>query len=315
MNRRENSSRGHRGRARYDKERLLRVLEAFAAEPFGALEREELLGFAEDGGRDDRAVLATLYAYYDADPYKRDTGAYVRAAILRALRPVVRGDDTPLLEHALLTYEFPPPGRVEGAAHLRAAALLALIETDAERAGFHAARLLGDEYNSAMSGEPGVTAVRVLAAQEQWLPLYACVTGPEGARSEVVSECLRSLTALPPSLLPPLVEHYQESADEVLLVGLFDLILGHEAGADQAEALRRFLRETRLYDAYRYLATVIVAGRHAHLLPDVVSLAKTERDRIKAKALYEALSLLAGDPEVDAALRSLSRVLEQGDCI
>ncbi len=311
MSRRSGSPRGGRGRARYDKELLLRALEEYQAEPFGARERDALLAFGDDAAQDERAVLAALYAYYDADPYKRDTGAYVRAAVLRALRPVVRPADTPLLERALLTYEFPPPGRVEGAAHLRAAALLTLIEVDPKLAGYHAARLLGDEYNSPMSGEPGVTAVRVLAAQEQWLPLYSCITGAAGARSEVVSECLRSLAALPPSLLPPLVARYQETEDELVLVGLFDLLLAHEAGTDQAEFLRLFLRETDLLDAYRYLATVIVAGRHVHLIPDVIALAKVERDRLKAKALHEALSLLTGDEEVDKALRALERVLSQ----
>ncbi len=311
MSRRSGQARGGRSRARYDKERLLAVLEAFAEEPFGARERDALLSFAEDPAQDDRALLATLYDHYDADPYKRDTGAYVRAAVLRALRPVVRSADTPLLERALLTYEFPPPGRVEGAAHLRAAALLALIEVDPGLAAFHAARLLGDVYNSPMSGEPGLTAARVLAAQEQWLPLYACLTGPEGARSEVLSECLRSLTSLPPALLPPLVERYQESEDELVLVGLFDLILAHESGPGQAEFVVGFLRETHLHDAYRYLATVIVARRHPHFLPEVMALAKTERDRRKAKALYEALSLLAGDREVDESIRALERVLER----
>lgn len=311
MSRRSGSPRGGRGRARYDKELLLRVLEAYQAEPFGTRERDALLAFADDAAPDEHALLGTLYAYYDTDPYKRDTGAYVRAAILRALRPVVRSADTPLLEHALLTYEFPPPGRVEGAAHLRAAALLTLIEVDPTLAGYHAARLLGDEYNSPMSGEPGVTAVRVLAAQEQWLPLYSCITGAGAGRSEVVSECLRSLAALPPSLLPPLVERYRETDDELVLVGLFDLILAHEAGAAQAEFIGRFLRETDLRDAYRYLATVIVAGRHEHLLPEVIALAKVERDRLKAKALHEALSLMAGDEEVDKALRALERVLSQ----
>jgi len=108
-----------------------------------------------------------------------------------------------------------------------------------------------------------------------------------------------------------LVERYRETDDELVLVGLFDLILAHEAGKDEAEFLRSFLRETDRFDAYRYLATVIVAGRHEHLIPDIVALAKVERDRRKAKALHEALSLLAGDRKVDEALRALERVLAQ----
>lgn len=296
-----------RGRAKYDKERLLRALEILKAEPYASASREALQEFAAEPNEDERTTLTRIYDYYAADPYKRDAGGYVRTALLQALRHLARSDDIPLLERALLAYEFPPPGRVEGTASLRAAALVTLEELDPSLAGYHAARLLADEHNSTMSGEPGVTAVRVLAAQGQTLPLYACVMAPEGVRSEVVGECLRNLTALPRSLLPGLVERYVDSQNEIILVGLFDLILGHEAGREQAEFLVSFLRETRLSDAYRYLVTMIVAGRHTHLIPEVLALARRERDRIKAKALREALSLLAGDPEVDEVLAAMEQ--------
>jgi hypothetical protein len=51
-----------------------------------------------------------------------------------------------------------------------------------------------------------------------------------------VAECLRSLTDLPASLLPSLVERFRESDDEIVLLGLFDLLLAHAARA--ALALR-----------------------------------------------------------------------------
>ncbi|NPV09765.1 MAG: hypothetical protein HPY83_17620 [Anaerolineae bacterium] len=248
-----------------------------------------------------------MYHYYASDPYRRDSGAYVRSAILQAWRPLARADDVPLLERALLTYEFPPPGRTEGAASLRAAALVTLSDLEPGLAAYHAVRLLADKHNSAMSGEPGVTAARVLASQGEMLPLYACAVAPTGVRVEVVSECLRSLVRMPGSLLPALVEQYQRTSDEIVLVGLFDLILGHEDGAKQTPFLLSFLQETHLHDAYRYLVTVIVAGRHAHLLSDLIALARHESDRLKRRALAEALSLLAGDPEVDAVLADLQK--------
>ena len=64
---------------------------------------------------------------------------------------------------------------------------------------------------------------------------------PRGVRSEVVGE-VWNLTALPgPS---PGWWRYADSQNEIILVGLFDLIW-HEAGREQAEFLVSF-RETRL---------------------------------------------------------------------
>src|SRR5215211_7318202 len=60
----------------------------------------------------------------------------------------------------------------------RAAALVVLGEVDPTLAGFHATRLLHDSHTSPMSGEPAVTAARVLADVGQPLPLYDCALRP-----------------------------------------------------------------------------------------------------------------------------------------
>ena len=166
-----------------------------------------------------------------------------------------------------------------------------LDEVDDGLAGFHAVRLLTDQYTDIMSGEPALTAVRVLAAQGQFLPLYAYVSREGEGVGDVVAESLRSLTALPVSLLPALVERYAESRDELVLLGLFDLLLAHPARAAYLEYVFAFLEETRLHNIYRYLVSALVAERNADTIGRLERVARGERDPAKKGMLDEALRL------------------------
>jgi hypothetical protein len=235
-----------------------------------------------------RPALLRAYAYYDANPARRDGGGPVRAAILKALRPIALPEDTPLLERAAATYEF-LFGEVAG--DLRAAALLALARVDDALAGYHAVRLLSDRHTSIMSGEPAVTAVRTLAAQGQTLPLYAYVAQVQEPIGDVAAECLRSLTALPASLLPALIERYRESTDEIVLLGLFDLLLAHETRAAHHAFILDFLSATGLYTLYRSLVATLVASRDETLIAALTAMAEVERNPRKLEMLREALAL------------------------
>ncbi len=255
-----------------------------------------LADYAEDDPRPRPALLAR-YADYGAGA-RRDTGGFERAALLRALRPVARGEDAALLERAVLTYEFIPPfaGPTEGevAAGLRSVALVALNTVDETLAGYHAARLLIDRYTSDMSGEPAVTAARVLAAQGRPLPLYGYLLRDREAGlgvAEVVAECLRGLEKAPASALRPLVERYLGSGDEFVLLGLFDLLLARADRTAFDDDIVGFARATRLYNVYRYLVSAIVAGRDDALIDRLAGLAADEEDRLKAEILDEALAL------------------------
>jgi hypothetical protein len=239
-------------------------------------------------GEDLRAALLRRYGYLDAKGVRRDPGGAVRAAILHALRPMARREDAALLERAVTTYEFLYG---EAAGGLRAAGLLVLDEVDDALAGFHAVRLLTDQYTDIMSGEPALTAVRVLSAQDQLLPLYAYVSREGEGVGDVVAESLRSLTALPASLLPALAERYAESRDELVLLGLFDLLLAHPARREYIERIFAFLEETRLLNIYRYLASALVAERNADTIQRLERMARGERDPAKQGILDDALSL------------------------
>lgn len=252
-----------------------------------------------------RAALRDLYERLDENGPRNDAGGTLRAAIARLLRRVGRPADAGILERAALTFEYEPPGREEVAGMLRAAALAALNEVDEALSASYAARLLTDVHTNPMSGEPALTAARVLAAQGQWLPLYAYAVGGGPYQSEVVSECLRTQTRLPAPLLVDLVYRYVESTDELALVGLFDLLFDHPDGEAHVDRLAGFLAETRLYGAYRYLCTIIVGRRHEALVPVLIALAGTEEDPHKWEPLAEGLSLLEGDRRAEAALGRL----------
>ncbi|MGI8586246.1 MAG: hypothetical protein ACR2M0_00965 [Chloroflexia bacterium] len=256
-------------------------------------------------GPEARPVLLRQYAHYATDGVKRDPGTGLRVALLNLLRPLVLPADIPLLDAACMTYEFLPPTRAEAAAELRAAAMIVLDDLDGERAAYHAVRLLADKHTSHMSGEPGLTAARILAARERMLPLYYYAVHSAPGVSEVMSECLRSLTPLPDALLAELVERFGSSDDEIVLAGLFDLLLEHEAGPAYHNFVLGFLRTTRKYDVYRYLVTTIVAAKKHELLPELLTLAADENDPRKMEILADALSLVRADPAVEALLREL----------
>jgi hypothetical protein len=234
-----------------------------------------------------RTVLLTRYEELDQNGARRDPGGAIRIALLRALAPIALPDDTALFARAASTYEH-RYGEVAG--DLRAAGVLALSEVDRNLAGFHAVRLLHDQHTSPMSGEPAVTAARVLAGIGQPLPLYAVVIRDSGLSGEIVGECLRGLTDLPNSLVPPLIDRYRENRDEVVLLGLYDLLLQHPARSDYMPVVRDFLRTTALIDLYRSLVATLIAGRDPAWLNELKRQAEVEKHPIKAEILREALS-------------------------
>ncbi len=250
-----------------------------------------------------RRILRERFEHYAADGVRRDTGTYLRAAVVQALRPIALPDDLPLLERAAATYEFLPPNHSEEASLLRSAALVALDAVEPRLAAFHCVRLLADPHTSLLSGEPAVTAVRVLAAQGNPWPLYAYALHQPHAQSDVLSECLKELTNLPASLLPELFDKFGSSDDEVVLVGLIDLAVDTGSQA----FLRECLGHTAKYAVYHYLVTRLVARPTQWGLAELKYQAQHERDSRKLGILEDALSLGRSDPALQAALAEIHR--------
>ena len=250
-----------------------------------------------------RPVLLAHYAWFMGDGPKRDPGAYVRGAVLAALRPIAHPDDLALATQAVLTYEFLPPEFREEGALLRAGGLLIVADLDDRIARFLAARLLGDEFNETMSGEPGMTAIRVLASFDEILPLYQYAVGnATGKLPELVSECLRSLTSLPVLLVPPLVERFAADENPAIKIGLWDLLIQHQAGPQELSVLARALARERDLDILRYLAIGMLTTHQTALIDLVRQQARREKDRHRLAVLREALDII-GEGEKSGRLR------------
>jgi hypothetical protein len=234
-----------------------------------------------------RQVITQKYSTLNAEPRRRDSGCFQRTALVRALRGRATRDDIDLLETALWTREI--IGRVDSTGELRAAALVTLNDVDGALASFHAARLLSDAQE--MSGEPAVTAARLLAIREQLLPLYGLVVYG-GGTPEVRAECLRGLTTLPASLVTRLPAQYHDENDSTVLVGLFDLLLGHASRAAFADFVTSYLDGTQSIDVYRFVVNSIVASRDPTLIGLLRRPDGPGENSPKGQVLREALGLI-----------------------
>jgi hypothetical protein len=242
-----------------------------------------------------RPVLHEKYEWCEQAPEKHDSGGFVRASIVRALQPIIHYDDLPILQRALVSYQM--VGLYEVAAELRTAALKALNDLEPDLATYYAARFLRDPLNS-NSGEPALSSIRLLAAQQQLAPIFAVAAWPTGIRehadwpsgnSEITSEALRNLVDLPASLVPLLVEAYHKSEDEQILLGLYDLLLAHPARAQWRHVIEHFLQTTRMMDLYALVVTQIVVTRDGDLIAMLREMAAEETDRVRYELLRNAL--------------------------
>ena len=233
----------------------------------------------------DSAARPILHRAYERSDAKSDSGGFIRALIVRALRPIAHPDDQPILERALLTYQM--VGMYDTAGELRSAALVALNDINPDLAALHAARFLIDPRNG-NSGEPALSAIRVLAAQQNLPPVFAFAAWCQGT-SDLNGEALRSLGELPESLVWLLVGVYREREDEQELLGLFDLLLAHPARPRFRSEIEHFLRTTGLIDLYGLVAMQVVVTRDPDLIDLLRELAKTEADALRRSLLEQAL--------------------------
>jgi len=263
-----------------------------------------------------RSALWALYQAYSGRHQQRDPAAYIRSAIVRALRDVVLPEDVAALAEVTETYIFPPPEFKEEGAMLRSAALAALNELDDDLARYHAVRLLANEHTDPMSGEPALTAAKVLAARGEILPLYFYVM-QDGARTlpEVTSVCLGNLVSLRLDLLPALLTRFTAKAgeaetNEIILVGLFDLLINHDEGPQAIDFLEKFLQTSTQLDAYRYLVVTMAMSGNPRLTELLVEQAGATTSRDKAGLLLDGLQLLQrNDPAIKTLITELQQIV------
>lgn len=234
-----------------------------------------------------RDAFVTKYEWCDDQPHRRDGGGFIRAALVRALKPISSPEDSSLFQRAILTYEMDGPTEVCG--DLRAAGILALNEVDPDLAANHAARFLLDPQFT-FSGEPITTAIRLLASHGNLAPIFGAVSWGVG-RSDVIAEGLRNLVELKADLLPILIDRYIESEDEQIVLGLFELLLGHHTRDTWVTTMEEWFRATTVMDLYGIVAIQVVGSRSETLINMLRHLRNNEFDRLRQGMLDQALAL------------------------
>ena len=240
-------------------------------------------------GTDVGPALVQLYGRL-ADPRpRRDSGAVLRTEVVRLLDGLEQ-HDIDVYRRALRTFERLPPADTEVAAPLRAAALAALAHADSDLAGYEAELHLSDV--DSMTGEPALTAIRVLGALGLPQPIYGLVV--RGTSDELAGEALRHLTDLPVMLAMELVEHIASSdaaSSPVVLAGLVDLVLGHRDGRRLRPQLLDLLGRSRGEDVVRYAAAAAVARRDREFFDSLRLDGLINADRAKAQSVNDAGAL------------------------
>ncbi len=242
---------------------------------------------------------------------RRDPGGALRAALIRALEPIARHDDTELLAEIIATAEGSLQGPADGP---RAAALLALHRLDPVRAAYHAVDLLWEYAKRASAGkmgsEPAASAIRVLAASGQTLAVYSALASGMEVPTDVVGECIRALEGAPPLVAERLFAQFTGGRDEFLLLGAVDLAIAHPGSPALHALLAEFL-ETAPPDVFRYAVSAIVASRRTDLLGLILTAAEAETKPRRLTVYRDALALARGDERVPSVLASVrSRLAE-----
>lgn len=251
----------------------------------------------------DGPLLRDTYGYFDEQGPRRDPGGGVRVEILRVLWHLRSRDDLDLALKAARTRERTLNGNGE---MVRAAGLALLGALDPDAGAFEAALMLGTDEASPMNGEPLLTAVRLLANLGETRLLLFFVGAFWRAHPEVRAEAIRSLAPVPISYLAPLLPKLMETDDDVVLLGVGDLVTELPSSPETSEAVRSLLRSRIGPEVYAFLTSAIVASRRQDLIGALLETLPAEMLQARLRAAVEALQLAPRTKEVEAALRQLA---------
>ncbi len=252
--------------------------------------REKCLRFHEDG--------------------KRDKAGLLRESITRLLVYIEHPEDADIYQLGVETYYLQPVDDV--AQKLRAAALAGLAPIDPPLACLYATRFLGEPFTSVFNCEPAMTAIDVLTASNQRLPIFQFllrdgVAMARSGRGELTGKALESLgDDFPLHLYDGLIDLYQELDQPTASMGIINFVIEGRAEAlyDRLETL---IHETLDEDLRRYGLVMMAAARDDELSERLLRLARLAR-RDVAPLFIEALRICQ-HPERDGTLASLRKRL------
>jgi len=211
---------------------------------------------------------------------KRDKAGLLREGLIRLLVHLQHPEDADIYALGLATYHLQPVDDV--AQNLRAAALAGMAPIDPPLACLYAARFLGERHTSVFNCEPAMTAIDVLVAANQRLPIYQFLLrgGQQMARTqrgELTGKALESLGAdFPANLYAELIAQYQELDQPTATMGIINYITEGRAAA-LYDRLEQLILSARDADLRRYGLVMMAAARDDELSERLLGLAKLAR--------------------------------------
>ena len=260
----------------------------------------------------DGPLLRAVYEDFDAGGPKRDPGGDVRIEVLRALWHLRSSDDRALALRARNTSERTLQSNGE---MIRAAGLALLGVLDPERAAIEAVLVLGRDDGdvaraaSKMTGEPALTAVRLLANLGETRALLLYALSGDAPTGDVIAEALRGLTSLGTEVLEPMLATLANSDDDALLMAACDVITELPPGQAVNRIAQQMLRSPSRGEVFAFMATSIVASRRDDLVSVLIAVLPEEMSQKRLRAAHDALELAPKTPVVEAALNELQRRL------
>lgn len=211
---------------------------------------------------------------------KRDKAGMLREGLTRLLVHIGRPDDVDIYQLGIAAYHFQPVN--DTAQNLRAVALAGLAPIDPPLACFYATRFLGEPHTSVFNCEPAMTAIAVLVASDQRLPIYQFllrggIEMAQSARGELTGLALESLGVdFPRHLYEDLIALYREIDQPTATIGIINWLVETRCSAlyDQLEDV---ILSTRDVDLRRYGLVMMAAARDDDLGERLLRMARIAR--------------------------------------
>ncbi len=211
---------------------------------------------------------------------KRDKAGLLRESLTRLLVHIEHPADADIYTLGVETYYLQPVDDV--AQNLRSVALAGLAPIDPPLACLYATRFLGEPYTSVFNCEPALTAIDVLVASNQRLPIYQFllrggVEMAQSGRGELTGRALESLGSdFPLSLYESLIEQYRAIDQPTATMGIINCLI--EGRRETLyDRLENVILSTRDADLRRYGLVMMAAARDDELGERLLRLAKTAR--------------------------------------
>ncbi len=226
-----------------------------------------------------RPVLREKALGFYAEP-KRDKAGMLRESLTRLLVRIEHHDDIDLYRLGVETYHLQPVDDV--AQNLRAVALAGMAPIEPALACLYATRFLSEPHTSVFNCEPAMTAIDVLVASNQRLPIYQFLLRDGGrmaasGRGELTGKALESLGAdFPVPLYEQLIAQYQKLDQPTASMGIINCIVDGRRSA-LYERLEDLIRDTRDADLRRYGLVMMAAARDDALSARLLRMSRLAR--------------------------------------